>query len=428
MFRARERGMSYWPFVVTLVALLFMSYMWYEASKNQENDRSAVVRLTTEKQSADEALRAMKVRFQEVGAVTGFANDRDEPDPELLKQGIADLMNGLRTSVVLKFPTDKFSATAGGGKLEKIGQGDYQVHYLPPANEIPTDLKWDSIAPLLTTAAKAMAVDMAHQVAVKAAAEQARDEAATASAATISAKDEMIADLTRQIQAIQASKEEQGSELRETIATLESQLDTARGETEEIRGKWETVVADAANAEGQLKGEITRLVDREKPFISEGPDGEVLAAGEGIVIVNRGKGDMLMPGTVFTVWKRVKGGGLVQTGTIKATVVDDNTARCAVLEASDVISEGDLIQSGTYSPNRQLHFVLLGEFRKMGKSQATARLEQLGAKVDDSVSTMTHYLVVGTGDALEGSATFLAAKTYGTAIITEAQLASFTRY
>ena len=122
------------------------------------------------------------------------------------------------------------------------------------------------------------------------------------------------------------------------------------------------------------------------------------------------------------------GGGLVQTGTIKVTVVDENSARCAVLEASDVISEGDLIQSGTYSPNRQLTFVLLGEFNKMGKSQAERRLEQLGAQVDENVSTMTHYLVVGTGDSLETTPQYVAAKTFGTAIITEAQLQSFTNY
>ena len=113
MFRARERGMSYWPFVVTLVALLVMTYMWYEASKNQDGDAQKVARLMASEAKAKEDLRLKDDLIQRIGEVTGFANERDEPDPERLKQGIADLLDGLRGSVVLKFNTAKFSATAG---------------------------------------------------------------------------------------------------------------------------------------------------------------------------------------------------------------------------------------------------------------------------------------------------------------------------
>ena len=66
----------------------------------------------------------------------------------------------------------------------------------------------------------------------------------------------------------------------------------------------------------------------------------------------------------------------------------------------------------------------------MGRSQVEARLEALGAKVDDSVSTLTHYLVLGApsagGESLESSDAYKKAMQYGTTILTEAQLASFT--
>jgi hypothetical protein len=432
MFRTRERGMSYWPFVVTLLAFFVMTYMWYEASKSQDQDRSTIRQLQSDVQTQKDKAFQLDQALQLVGEKTGYANERNEPDPEKLAAGVKEMLDTLRGVMVLKFNTAKFSPTGAGGKLEEVGQGEYVVNYLPPANEIPAELKWQDVGPIVAAAAQRMAADIENHVNLKSAAEQARTAAEEANAQALAAKDTTIADFQRQIQAVQASMAEQGSELRDQIATLESQLDSARSETEEVRNEADTRIAELSNKVSQAEGEITRLVDREAPFLTEGPDGEVLASGAGLVIVNRGKADMLMPGTVFSVFKRLKGGGLEQIGTIKATVVDDDTARCSILESSDVIAEGDLIQSNTYSPNRQLHFYLLGEFQKMGVSQATQRLEQLGAKVDDQVTTLTHYLVLGTpgpgGDALEATDAYMKAKAYGIKIITEAQLASFTQY
>jgi NAD-dependent DNA ligase len=86
----------------------------------------------------------------------------------------------------------------------------------------------------------------------------------------------------------------------------------------------------------------------------------------------------------------------------------------------------------TYSPNRQLHFVLVGEFRKMGKSTAEAVLKKLGAAVDSKVTANTNYLVVGAPGAgqetLDDTDAVRTAKELGIRMITEEQLASFTRY
>lgn len=432
MFRTRERGMSYWPFVVTLLAFFVMTYMWYEAGKNQDQDKATIRQLTDQLQAQKDKAFQREQALLLVGEKTGYVDDGRFPDAEKISAGVKQALDTLRGVMLLKFNTSKFSPTGAGGKLEEVGQGEYVVHYLPPANEIPAELKWEDLPPVLLQAATRMAADIENHVNLKSAAEQARAASEEANAQALAAKDTTISDLQRQIQAVQASMAEQGSELRDQIATLESQLDTARSETEEVRGQMDTAVADLSNKLSQAQGEITRLVDREVPFVTEGPDGEILASGAGLVVINRGKADMLMPGTVFSVLQRQKGGSLRQTGTIKVTVVDDQTARCSVLESSGLISEGDLVQSSTYSPTRQLHFYLLGEFNKMGASQAAARLEQLGAKVDDDVTTMTHYLVLGTpgpgGDALEATDAYLKAKAYGIKIITEDQLASFTRY
>ena len=432
MFRTRERGMSYWPFVVTLIALLVMTYMWYEAGRDDESQRSTITRLTQEKAAAEQKWRAERGTLQDLVDKTGYVNEQGLPDGDRLRAGIDEALTAMREAGVLKLKTAKFSQTGEGGKMEEIGQGEFVVRYLPPASELPASPTVEAMWPIVTGAMRRMVADVNHHVQLKATAESGRASASDEHKNALTAKDTEIGDLRRQLQAEQARAAEQAQELRDENATLTSQLETLRSEFEESRSQAEDAVAALENKLSQAKGEITRLVDREVPFVSEGHDGEVLTSGPGIVIINRGKKDMLMPGTVFSVYKRVKGGGEVNIGTIKATVVGDDTSRCAVLEAADVISGGDMISSSTYSPDRQLRFVLLGEFQKMGKSSATRRLEQLGAKVDGEVSTMTHYVVLGTpgpgGEPLESTADYQRAKTLGIKIITEEQLSSFTQY
>src|SRR5262249_29139416 len=139
------------------------------------------------------------------------------------------------------------------------------------------------------------------------------------------------------------------------------------------------------------------LVQREAPVLSEGPDGEVVLADNGVAILNRGRQHWLMPGTVFDVWGIAKGGAKYKKGTVKVTSTDVETSRAAILEENpnDPIGRGALVQSLTYSPNRKLHFAFVGEFRKMGRSQAEALMKKLGAIVDDKVSSETNYLVMG---------------------------------
>ncbi len=432
MYRARERGMSYWPFVVALVGLLAMTYMWYEAGSKRDDMLGEIARLKGEKASLDEKWRKERDAALRVSELVGWSSELDKiTDPDRANESLRAFVQQCREQLVLKFDTEKFSATGPGGAMEKIGQGEYVVRYFTDA--IPeSDMTVERVLPRFMTATKRMLADIEHHVQLKAAAENGKAAAETEKATAMTQRDRTIADLQTQLRQIQAQAAEQANELRGQIAALESQNETLRTENEEQRAAGEKAVAELTNALGQKNSELLSIINREAPKVTEGPDGSVVAAEGGVVFVDRGRKHMLMPGTTFTVLKRVKGGGLVEIGHIKVTSCDAETARAAVLDATDVISEGDLIQSAVYSPNEKLHFVLVGEFSKMGRSSAIARLEQLGAAVDDTVTSKTHYLVVGTpgpgGEAIESSEAYQAAKALNIRMLTEADLSTFTQY
>jgi len=87
--------------------------------------------------------------------------------------------------------------------------------------------------------------------------------------------------------------------------------------------------------------------------------------------------------------------------------------------------------------NHQLHFYLLGDFPiTLSKEQATARLKELGAVVDDKLSTGTDVLVLGNKPAAEGeqgpeltdSDDYKLADKLGIRIMRFAELADFLKY
>ena len=157
--------------------------------------------------------------------------------------------------------------------------------------------------------------------------------------------------------------------------------------------------------------------------------------GQGIAVIDRGKADHLQPGLTFDVYNLGKGAVKVYKGVITVLDVDADTAKVRIVSTTNPMNpivQGDMIESLTYNPGEKLNFVLIGRFKKYGRSDAAKRLEQLGQGIQSNVGISTDFLVVGAPETedenLEDTDDYRRAKELGIRVITEKQLSTFLLY
>lgn len=431
-FRNRESGMSAIPFVVSMFLVVGFAIAWYSA------DQDAVkLKDQLQKEKANNAAKTaeheqLNSRLNDLTPVTGFGDVGGKPDKAAIEAALQSALDKWREKLTIEFTADKYSATGTGGAVEKLAGDKVRVVYLPAKDQISSP-SVQTVLPILEAGVARLLNDVKRYVESNAAAVSAKAAAEKAFGEAVAAKDAANAQTRQEMETGFRTRDESIRELRDAVQAKDQAITQAQSELEAVRADSSKSLAAMASDLNQKKAELQTINRREQPFVAEGPDGEVLAAGAGVVVVNRGKKDMLMPGTMFKVLGRIKGGDLVLKGAVKVSVCHDGTAECRIVDqdVNDPIGQGDLIQSETYSPNRVMRFVLIGEFKKMGRSQAEARLKALGAQVDAAVTPETHYLVIGSspaGENIEESDAAKNARTYGVTPLTESQLASFTLY
>lgn len=132
---------------------------------------------------------------------------------------------------------------------------------------------------------------------------------------------------------------------------------------------------------------------RERSFARDAaPDGKVLRRGPGVVTIDVGVDDGLMPGTRFEAHKVLPDGQRLVTGLLEVKVLGRRESTCAIVEQKGVAPD-DVICSPTYDRGREgrVGFVLVGESRSRRWIEAQLRL--LGADVQAAVSGETRYQV-----------------------------------
>jgi NAD-dependent DNA ligase len=256
--------------------------------------------------------------------------------------------------------------------------------------------------------------------------------------ATVADKDKEIQRLQSERDALQSAKAQQERDLRDQINSLTEAKRTAEENLAAEQKTSKEAQAKLNNSILALKQDVQKLKQKKRMTeVPPGPDGEVLAvtSDQGIAILNRGKADHLKPGTTFEVYSIGKGARKIYKGTVLVLDVDTNkaTARIEqVVNPADPIVQGDLIESVTYNPAQELHFYLLGRMQKYGKTDAAARLRQLGLKVDDSVTIDTDYVVMGAPesdtDDLRATDAYKRAQELGIPVIREQDLSRFVNY
>jgi NAD-dependent DNA ligase len=433
--------MSFWPFVVTLVLLLVSVYLWYEASKDAEKDKSTIVSLQAQLTAANSKVAAPISRLDEIATAMGSSyNDTTvvENVPTSPSQTSIFAANGsyvekAREKGTTEVDSWKYVATGTGGSIEKLANDKVKIHYLQAKGET-SSLTTEQAFTMLVDALGRSAVDIKRYIEQHAALQKKNEELEKAQKAALETKDKAAADIRAQAAAAQQALEAQIREVKDQLAAAQAQVQQVQGEIDQVKAQSEQKVAAAASQLNQVKAELQTAKRMEQPLLSDGMDGGVLNAGAGLVIIDLGKKHMLRPGTEFTVYGKVKGGALLPKGKIKVVTCGEDSSDCIVLDQdpSNPIASNDQIESKLYSKDRQYHFVLLGDFKKMGKAQAEAKLKSLGAAIDAKVGATTNYLVVGSpsaaGEVLEETDAWKLAKEYGITILTEDMLASMTMY
>jgi NAD-dependent DNA ligase len=433
MFRARERGMSFWPFAISLLLLIVLVIMWFSATSERDQWKASFDKAQTNQKAAEAERDAANKRLVEASTPTGYTAGGSTISADAVKAAIADTGGKLGTILSIEFPASRYQESGDGGKIEKTDAGKVTVVYLTAA-ELAEATTLEGFVSKFEMAASRMKNDIMRAFATAETATNDKVVAAAAADAALKDKDKRIAELTGEKAAVETAAGEKERELKDSLAQKDQKITQVESDLEAARKQASTNEAKLIAQVSEAQGQVRTLVQRDAPAITEGPDGEVMIASDGMAIINRGRAHWLMPGTIFQVMGRAKGGATYPKGEIKITSVDDETARGAILaegNSRDPITRGDLIQSLAYSPNRKMHFVLIGDFKKMGRSQAEALLRKLGAVVDDKVTSETNYLVVGlpaSGQNLEETEQYKAAKDLGTRILTEEQLGTFARY
>jgi NAD-dependent DNA ligase len=444
--RRLERGASYVPLIIVVV-LLIVAIVWAyikhdEVDKLQKDLKAAKDKETVETERGAE-IRAYLVKLSDVlgFAITDptetkkseFQIDFDKVEQHIL-QKLEELKGIQRTfkQGVYEFPPEE-----QGGIVTKTEGENITVGYIE-SGRIPTEATVEMLYDLMLSGMRRMLVDLngMHKALED---EKARyAEYRQGHDAAIEAKKSEIETLRNEKSSLQASLIQKEADLKAEISGLEDRNKALEVELEDERKERRAEKAAANNEISALKQNVVKLKQR-KRMVEEpiGPDGQILAVteGQGIAIIDRGKDHHLQAGLSFDVYTLGKGAQKVYKGSITVLDVYDYTAKVRIIDLKSPMMpmvQGDYIESLTYNPDEKLSFVLIGRFKKYGRSDAAKRIQQLGQTVQDMVSIDTHYLVMGAPESedqnLEDTDAYKKAKELGVKIITERQLSSFLRY
>ena len=443
--RRLERGASYVPLIIVVV-LLIVAIVWAYI-KHDEVDKMAKD-LTAAESTAElkTTQYAEMINYvNQVADVVGF--DLTEPgegklmaykiDRDKITAFLTERLAGLKT-LEREFPEGIYDfGNADGGSIEKTEGGMIKVRYIEPGS-IPSECDLERLYAYIYTAESKMLVDVKGMFTALRDAKAEHKTLVEGKSKTIGEKDAEILRVTNERNSLQASLIQKESDLKAEISGLEDQKKAIEVDLDSARKDSREQITALNNKISALKQDIVKL-NKRKVFVQEpiGPDGRILAVaqGQGIAVIDRGKADHLQAGLTFDVYSLGKGAQKVYKGVITVLDVDSDTAKVRIVSTNSVmypIVEGDYIESLTYNPAEKLNFVLIGRFKKYGRSDASKRLEQLGQNVDKSVGITTNYLVIGApeneDDNLEDTDDYRRAKELGIRVITEKQLSTFLLY
>ena len=217
-----------------------------------------------------------------------------------------------------------------------------------------------------------------------------------------------IVGLQQQIDDAQQRYDSLETDTQRTFTGLQAEnenLDRQKREADRLLGELEATARRASiDAEATIKSLAMRPLELEPAA----PDGEVLEVSKdgALAYVDVGGRDGLRRGTRFEVLQRLKGGEARPRGMAEVVEVDSEMAMVRMLDRVDPfdpVLPGDYVMNPHFVRGEAQHFYLHGDYPvSLSKDFVERRLVELGAKVDDRVSTRTDVFVLGFENLSEG--------------------------
>jgi NAD-dependent DNA ligase len=265
-------------------------------------------------------------------------------------------------------------------------------------------------------------------------AQTAREHCATVTTAkdeTIQSLDEEKSQLREQIATLQADLEDSDTSHSQRVDELSAEVERLEEENADlaITYRRQNLEADAREARLRTRLELeTAEKTKQRSLEDIEPDGRIVEVESRTKTawIDLARGDSLSPGMIFQVFQNV-GGRRSWKGSVEvARVGDQGVSQVRVVEETselNPISANDFITSPFYDRNDRPSFVFAGDTSRLPMTLIERKIEAVGATLQRQVDVTTDFIVVL--ENYERTTEYLAAKELGVTVIREADLRKY---
>ncbi len=397
--------------IVLVVAWLASLGLWYASASEVTRFGDAQRAAEAERDDAEQRLEEQVTKLEELSTLVGYRGTATA--------GLSSDATAMQAEI------DGVKQQVGGA----LGGAETKVTLQQAVGALRSALQNSQAA---LASAKS---DLESEVAKRRAAE---GTVSTATESLSGQLDQLTQQLTDERQRADNQSQADARRFDELIASQEAS-DTAARDAQQALAEFEV---QARRSTSTLEAQIKALAVRREGAEPEAVDGSILSVGKtgAVAYIDLGARQGLRRGTRIEVLRQGKSGELMPKGTVEVRDVEDDMSLVGLTaepDAFDPILPGDKLRNPHFAPNRTLHFFLLGDFPlTMSKEQATARLRELGAEVDETLGTATDVLVLGEKSLAEGEFAaeltdtdeYKLADKLGMRIIRLAELSDFLKY
>lgn len=236
----------------------------------------------------------------------------------------------------------------------------------------------------------------------------------------------------------------------QTKRKLEDQINKITTQQKRFAKIKKLEIARLESEKNSLKQEIKELIKKErKTFEISAPDGRIVFSEPSLnsAWINIGKREGVKAGTVFQVFRYVKGGRKRIKGKVLVKLVEETMAKVTILRNTEIqdfvnnetytlprehdpIVKGDLIRNPIFDKAESKVFVFVGTKLKNNEfkqKEIEKIIEGLGGRVDKQIGINTNFVIKLANADEEYADELERAAQYGTIFITEAELVQYLK-